>query len=118
MATRGAEARLTDEQKEKRSALQAEARRQNQLLTDSVRRAFSTDDGRMALRYLMGLCGYQKPGTVANPQTGEVLTTSLIHNEAQLIVYLKIRAHIPARILAMVENQGLEIDEEIEDLLS
>lgn len=118
MGTRGAERRQTDEHLQKKLDLQAEAKRKAQLLTNSIRRAFSTEDGRVTLKYLMDLCGYQKPGAVANPQTGELFTTSLLHNEAQRIVYLNIRKHVSARILAIVENQGLEIDEEIEDLLS
>lgn len=118
MATRGTEVRLTEEEIEKKAASQAERERKVKAQRVSIRRAFATDDGKVALKFLHDLCGWAIPGTVADPQTGEVFPTSRDHNEAQRGVYMNLRKFISPQVLAITEIPGWGIDEEIEDLLS
>lgn len=118
MVTGGSKARLSEEKIQKKADLQAEQNRKNKAVTDSIRRAFATDDGKVALKYLHDLCGWAIPGTTMNPNTGEVFPESLKHNESQRTIYWNLRTKVSPQVLAQIEIPGWGIDEEIDDLLS
>lgn len=67
---------------------------------------FSSEAGREFLRWLVDETGYQRPSSVYNSETGEVVLNSTIHNEARRSVYLRVRFLLRSRpdILADVEN--------------
>lgn len=103
------------EAKAKQEAADNAARKQA-LLKKDINETFASAQGMATLRYIMDLCGYQRPSTVADPATGEIMYNSTIYNEARRNIYLSIRKFLKRETLISVENKGLEQDEV--DLLS
>ena len=118
MVTRGMKVRLSETQIQEQEDLQAERKQKRKSITDSIRRAFATDDGKVALKYLHDFCGWDKSSVIMNPTTGEVYIKSGEHNESLRGVYAELRKLVSPQVLAIVEIPGWGVDEEIEDLLS
>lgn len=106
---------LNPEQKEKQKEELAKQRIQ---LTRDLGETFATSSGRRTLRFLMDQCGYQKSNTFENGETGDLLTQSMLYNEARRGLYLDLRQFIPQEVLIAVENQGLGDDAEEIDIFS
>lgn len=110
--TIAADARLSDAQ---RTAKQDEVDKRNReiaLLKKDLNDTFATGSGRRTLRFLMDMCGYQRPSIIADPQSGNPLIDGTIYNEARRNLYLSIRKYIHKDILTAVENEGLEQDQQ------
>lgn len=77
-------------------------------LKADIARVAGTSEGLALFRYLMNVCGYQKPSVVANPQTQEVNVNSTIYNEARRNVWLGLRMLIPHDRLTFIELPELD----------
>ena len=106
---------LTPEEQEVRRKI---ARKERTQLVRDLGEAFSTPAGRRALRYLMDQCGYQKSNVFGDPVTKELLTQSMLFNEARRDIYLGLREYIPTEVLIAVEVRGLGDDQEEIDVFS
>jgi len=80
-------------------------------LRKDMNETFATASGRRTLRWIMELCGYQRPSIIADPVSGNPLLDGTIYNEARRNLYLSLRRYLSQEILIPVENKGLEVDE-------
>jgi len=110
--TKTADRRATDESKRKKVGQEKKEKEKAALLKRDIRETFATGFGQRTLRYIMDLCGYQRPSVVADPSSGEVMTQSTVYNEARRNLYLTLRKYVSVDVLRKVENKGLEQDEE------
>lgn len=111
--TVAADARLDEAQKAARDKAAKKAQEKLDLLREDLNEAFGSGSGMRALRFIMDLAGYQKPSIIADPQSGDPLPNGTIYNEARRNLYLSIRRLIRRETLILVENQGLENDEDM-----
>lgn len=65
--------------------------------------AFSTIEGKQALRYIMRLCGWTESVVGANPDLGMDIDRGTIYNAARRNVYMELRRFIPDHILKEIE---------------
>jgi hypothetical protein len=105
MSTRARDERLSDAEKEARSAVQQKLAKQRLQTARILNTVFSAPDGPEALRYIMGICGYQKTSVVGDPVSGNLHLEATLYNEAQRNVYLQLRALLRPELLVKVENQ-------------
>jgi len=99
------EARKTEGQKEAESQKKEDATKQRISEQQAISRAFSTADGKKALRAIMEKCCYQTQVT-ASTATG-IDTQSMIHNGALQKHYLWLRQHIAPETLIEIEITGI-----------
>jgi hypothetical protein len=97
--------RQTPEQKEqaaeKAAALKIKQKEDAGIFT----RTFATEDGRKALRIIMGRCCYQRPVSFMTADGG-INTNNMIHNGAMQGFYLWLRSQINnPEVLISVENK-------------
>jgi len=107
--------RETPEEKEIREAKEIAKKEQAKIHARKINQAYSTADGRYALKWLMELSGYQVPSVVVDPQSGEVQVQSTIYNEARRNLYITVRRCVNSNVLASIENYGLVSEGEGED---
>lgn len=69
---------------------------------ERLTRAFATEDGLFALRYLSVICGQNETSIVVNKDS-EVVESSMLVNEARRSVYLDLRKIIRADIIKKAE---------------
>lgn len=63
----------------------------------------NTPAGKTLFAYLFNLCGYNRSSIAVDPTTGDVQTLATQHNEAMRLVYIKLRAKLPADLRAEIE---------------
>ena len=111
MRTRASQTRLTETEKtSEQIQKEIDQSRRKQAVKD-LNETFSSSSGLRTLRFLMELCGYQKPSVVADPQSGEIQINSTVYNEARRNIYLTLRKCLKQDILIPVENHGLSNDD-------
>lgn len=70
--------------------------------------AFSTEEGKVALRLIKNLCGYDKYDAVARKDSGVIDHDTTFYNTARRSVYLDLRALIKTSILQEIEYDPIE----------
>lgn len=109
------DARLSPEQKLLHMAEAKKRAARLALLKKDISATFATAEGRRALRWIMGQCGYQRSNAAADPTTGDPMSNSIVYNEGRRIFYLQLRQFIHHETLAAVETQP---EDESVDLFS
>lgn len=112
MATKGTEARLTDTERNARESRDKLRRKVESALRRDLNETFSTPAGRRSLYWFMTSSGYQKYDTVADPDSGEIMTRSSFYNMARRNFYLNLRQFLKKDILRDIEHR----DDVVEDL--
>jgi len=69
----------------------------------AVAETFATEAGRITLRWLKDICGYQKFGVTVDPRSQEINKESTLYNEFRRSVYLNIRSKVNRDTLIAVE---------------
>lgn len=100
--------KLIEQKKAEQEEVRRKKRRQRILFLNAT---FKSAEGKRTLRFLMELCGYQKPSVVINNENSDVATMSTVYNEARRNLYLEVRDYIKPSILKDVELEPL-IEEE------
>jgi hypothetical protein len=78
-----------------------------------LNRAFATEDGKAALRFIMELCEWNDVTTAADPKTGELNPLRTTWTAIRQDLYREIRRHLTNDILKDVEFfNGSTITEE------
>lgn len=77
-----------------------------------IKKVVRRKEGRDFVRWLEEQCGFLKPSTVLDPNTSEIRTGPMIHNEALRGLFLIIRREIPKSVLVtlMEETEEKEIN--------
>lgn len=99
---------LVDKEKQAKEIVSREKQRKEDLAI-----AFSTPQGREALRFIQDLCGWGKTCVGGNAAMGMDIKDGTLYNAARQSIYLELRARLPARLLKIVEFHVQEIKEEI-----
>lgn len=108
--TVAADVRLNETELRAKQISQERKSREDALLRKDLNETFATASGLRTLRWLMNLCGYQRPSVTAD-QNGSPVLEGTIYNEARRNIYLSIRQMLKQEILIPVENKGLAQDE-------
>lgn len=96
---------MTEEDKKKAvEKLKAEHER----LKDAIEAVSDTVPGKVLLRYLNYICGFDKSSLVVHPQTGEINAVATAYNESRRSVYLQLRSMVPVAVLKEVEYPAEE----------
>lgn len=111
--TFGADARLSDVERQQKISKEQERQAQAALLRKDMDETFATAHGQRVLRWIMDQCGYQTSLVSVNPTSTEILEKNLIYNHARRNLYLTLRSLIHRNILIPVEHKGLENDVDI-----
>ena len=111
--TKAADVRLSEDQKNAREERDSKRAVEQAKLRKDLNETFATAAGLNSLRWLMEMCGYQRPSIIADPANGNPLTDGTIYNEARRNLYLSLRKFLKSEILIPVENRGLQSDEDI-----
>jgi len=68
---------------------------------------FSSESGKIVLKYINKICGFDTPSLVVNKQTGDICKEAVIYNEARRNVYLEIRSLLRPKVLKEVEYDDI-----------
>lgn len=116
MVTKAAEVRLSEEEKNARIVTDKLRRKKEAALRRDLNETFATPAGRRSLYWFMTSSGYQKYDTVADPESGEIMSRSSFYNMARRNFYLNVRHFLKKDILRdiehrddYVENLGLDL---------
>lgn len=96
---------LPSERKAKRVEQVDEAAKREARIRQILNTTFKGPEGAAALRYIVGLCGYNTSSLVVNPQTVDINKDSMLWNEAKRETYVN---HIRPFL-----DEGLLIEAEI-----
>lgn len=97
------ERKLTDQERKLVVEQQEKQEKQRKRLQRCLNAAFASEEGRVALQYLMEICGFQKTSITGDPRTGDLQDRGTFYNEARRAVYLELRKLIRPDILKQVE---------------
>lgn len=91
--------------KEKEAKTKKQLEDQKKSLMNKLAIAFSTEEGKVALRLIKNLCGYDKYDAVARKDSGVIDELSTFYNTARRSVYLDLRALLKSSILMEIEYE-------------
>lgn len=76
---------------------------EHERVKNAVETVSGTVPGKVLLRYLNYICGFDKSSLVIHPQTGEINAVATAYNESRRSVYLQLRSMIPIAVLKEIE---------------